>query len=790
MISNKTILSLEFDKIKNLISKYTVLNETKVLLDNFTPQTDYLSCKFLLDKTNEAYLFLFKYGINVIEYFDEINDELNRSKKASVLSMGELLKIAKLLRSSRIASTSILNLNATEIIILKNIANSIFYDFNLENSIFTKIINENTIADNASTKLYEIRQQIRVLNEKIREKLSNYIRQGANKYLQDNIVSVRNGRYVVPVKSEHLNNVKGFIHDRSQSGSTFFVEPQEVLELNNELKTATLNENAEIEKILSELTQSVSLIADNLTENIVLLSDLDLSFAKAKYSYKTKSVYPKLNANGIIKIKNGRHPLIEIDKVIPISIELGNKYNYILISGPNTGGKTVTLKLVGLFTLMAMGGVFIPASEESEISVFENVFVDIGDEQSIEQNLSTFSSHIKNIISIVENTTNKSLVLIDELGAGTDPEEGSALAMAITKELVEKKSYGIITTHYSSLKEFAINRTDIINASMDFDSQTYAPLYRIRIGQPGLSNAIEIARRLGLSKQLIDSAKSNLSNEKRNFDNILQNAEKVRSEAELLKNEILVLKDKEEKIYNELNKSKLKFEKEKENFLLKAKTEARKLVNDRLETAENLLFEMKEIFNKAEYTQSDLVKMSTLKNKIENEKYYVENKDKVVSIYEKVDINKLKVGDIVFLNNLNTDGEVLEINLKNKTVWVLVGSLRINAKIKDVSFICKNSIKNNTTVTIKKNNSFEAVKTEINVIGLDSNEALIEVEAFIDKAIINNLEQVRIVHGKGLKILSTAIHNYLKGHKHVSSYRFGKYGEGEHGVTIVNFNKN
>ncbi|MBO5927031.1 MAG: endonuclease MutS2, partial [Clostridia bacterium] len=421
MIKSKTLKTLEYDKILAEIAKLTVLNETKHLLLNYYPETDFFAVKLLLQKTEEAKILLYNYGVKSIEYFDEIVDEFERAKKASVLSMKELLNIAKLLRSSRIASTSILDLNLDETINLNAIANRIFYDFNLENSIFSKIVNDTTIADNASEKLFEIRKTIRIINEKIREKLSIYIKSGANKYLQDNIISVRSGRYVVPVKSEHVKSVKGFIHDRSITGNTFFIEPQEILELNNELKTATLNESAEIERILTDLTKSVSIIVDKLEENLVYLCDLDLNFAKAEKAYTIKAIKPKLNANGYISIINGRHPLINKDKVVPISLTFGKDYNYILISGPNTGGKTVTLKLVGLFTLLTLSGIFIPASEGTEISVFQDVFVDVGDEQSIEQNLSTFSSHLKNIIEIVENVSGNSLVLIDELGAGTDP---------------------------------------------------------------------------------------------------------------------------------------------------------------------------------------------------------------------------------------------------------------------------------------------------------------------------------------------------------------------------------
>lgn len=784
MINNKTLISLEYNKILSLIKNFAVLDTTKSLLDDYFPQVEYLKVKILLTKTKEAYDLLYNYGVSGVEYFESFIDEFDRAKKSFTLSIKELLKVANLLKSSRLTSNSILGVNDENIIYLKELANSIFTDNMLENEIFSKLINETTVADNASNKLYQIRQNIRNLNERIREKLSAYMRNGANKYMQDNVVSVRSGRYVIPVKSEHVNKVKGFIHDRSQSGSTFFIEPQEILDLNNALKNETINEKEEIERILAELTKSISIISDALISNVNILTEIDLNYSKAVYAFKTKSVMPLLNSNGYINIINGRHPLIDKNKVVPISISLGKDYNYILISGPNTGGKTVTLKLVGLFTLMALSGLFIPASDGSEISVFSSVFVDIGDEQSIEQNLSTFSSHVKNIIEIVNNSTSNSLVLIDELGAGTAPDEGSALAMAITENLISKNSYGIITTHYTSLKEFAIKSTKITNASMDFDEETFAPLYKIRIGTPGLSNAIEIAKRLGLDESLIEKARNNLSKETKNFNEVLYQAEKARNEQEKLSKEILELKNLQQQTYDNLLLDKQKFQKEKEKFLQNAKAEARKLVNEKLETAEDLLYQMKEIFDKEEYYKSDLVKMSTLKNKIENQKYFIEGEDNNLDNYNKVSIEKLKVGDLVYVKSMESQGEVLEIT--PKTIWVQVGSLRISSKIDNLGYIGANKPqKQGATISVKRTLNSAPVKHEINVIGLNADEALLEVEQFLDKAITSNYQEVRIVHGKGLKILSTAIHNYLKTLKFVDSFRFGKYGEGEHGVTIV-----
>ncbi len=783
MIERKVISTLEFDKICEKVSAFAVLDTSKEIIQNEEILTDFSNAKFLLEKTNEAYNLYIK-GVKGVIYFDKIEEELSLAKKLSTLTPSMLLKVARLLKSSRITHSEVIEFSE-DLSILYDIASRIFFDNYLENEIFSKIVSDEDVSDRASEKLYSIRQTIKRINEKIRERLQGYMRSGANKYLQDNVVSMRNGRYVVPVKSECVGSLKGFIHDRSASGNTFFVEPQEILDLNNDLRREILAEQVEVERILYELTEKVSSIANNLEENIGYLTDIDIAFAKAEYSYKIKAVYPKLNANGVINIKNGRHPLISAEKVVPISINFGKEYKYVLISGPNTGGKTVTLKLVGLFVLMSLCGIFIPASESSEISVFDKVFCNIGDEQSIENSLSTFSSHIKNVKYIIDNANDKSLVLIDEIGAGTDPEEGSCLAQSFLEKLISLNSFGVITTHYSSLKEYAYVSDDIVNASMDFDSDTFSPLYKINMGTPGNSNAIAISERLGVDKALILRAKSLLSTEKVQLDKVLIEAEKSRIETENVKREILVLKQKETEIYENLQKDREKFDKERENFLLKAKTEARKLVNDRLETAEELLEEMKEIFKKQEYTDADLVKMSTLKNKIENEKYNLSKNESKTVPYVKADAKKLKVGDKVFVNSISDTCEILEINERKNTAWVVAGSLRINVKFSDLYVVpTKNDGKVKPTVSIKRESVIN-LKPEINVIGKNLDDALLEVEKFIDGAMLSNFEEVKIIHGKGLNILSRGIQKMLKEHRGVKSYRFGAYGEGETGVTIV-----
>ena len=786
MISKKTLKQLEYDKILDKLYGFAVLDGTKELIKNLVPETTYLVSKFLLDKTQEGYNLLYNEGVGGVEYFTPLLDEPERAKRGGMLNYKELLTCAGLLRASRLTKNSILNATI-EAPILKELATKIYVENNLENAIFSKILNENQMADTASDKLYSIRQNIKDITERIRVKLNDYMRKDANKYMQDNVVSKRFDRYVIPVKSEYVTKVKGLIHDRSQSGNTFFIEPQEILDLNNELRNAVISENQEIERILLELSNMVGLIASMLYDNEAYLCDIDLTFSKAQYAFKTKSIYPKLNSNGVINIKTGRHPLIDNNKVVPVSVNVGKDYNYVLISGPNTGGKTVTLKLVGLLTLMAMTGLFVPCEEESELSIFENVCADIGDEQSIEQNLSTFSSHLKNIIQILQVANKNSLVLIDELGAGTDPDEGSAIALAVLSTLLDKESIGLITTHFNSLKEFAYSSNKVLNASMDFDSQTYAPLYKLRTGLAGTSNAIEIAIRLGLDKDIATLATSYLSKEKISFNNMLREAEIVKKQAENDAKEVEVLKSEQVKLLNALNTEKEKFYKEKEKFLVKAKLDAKKIFADKLEEAEEMLLEMKGLFNKAEYTNGDLVKMATLKNKIGNLQFNLEDEEKSLNSYAPIDIKKLKVGASVYVKSLDSKGEVLEVNANKGFVWVMVGNMKTKCNQDGILLISDNIAQKSTPKISVKRKLDAQVKTELNVIGLAQDEALIEVENFLDSAIVNNLKEVRIVHGKGLKILSTAIHAYLKGLKIVDSYRFGRYGEGEHGVTIVTF---
>lgn len=781
-MDEKVLRTLEFDKVKNKIAEYCVLYSSKDEMNALVPFTEYKSAKNELNKTKEAFELLYTDGVSGVEFYDDLGDSLNRAAKGATLSMGELLKAARLLKSSSVLYSSVTGAKSQSEI-LKSEVSGVYVDAYLENEIRSKILSDDTMSDNASEKLAFLRKKVKSLNEQIREKLLSYIRNGNNKYLQENIITVRGDRYVLPVKSECRGQVSGFIHDQSSTGSTVFIEPTAVFELNNALKTAVFEEQAEVERILADLSQKVGVIAPRLIVNDEIIKNFDVYYAKAIYAYKNKCVEPQLNADGIIDIKEGRHPLIDAKKVVPVSVSLGEKYNYLLVTGPNTGGKTVTLKLTGLFTLMAASGMFIPAAVGSKLSVFENVFCDVGDEQSIEQSLSTFSSHMKNLIKITENIDENSLVLIDEIGAGTDPDEGSALARAVIEKLVAANSKGIITTHYSALKEYAYTEKKLENASMEFNAETFAPLYRLNIGLPGTSNAIEISKMLGLDESITSRAFDLLGTEKVGFENVLKEAEKTRRECEESKIEIDALKQKERDVLAEIEKERARLNEEKEKFYAKAKSESRKIVNEKLEEADEIINEIKVLFDKEELTSGDLIKARTLRNKLENKKYDSEDSEENIVNYVPVDPEKLKPGDKVYYKGVQGVCTVHSVSAKKGECEIFMGAIRTKVPVKDLFFVSKGVKTPKTTVSLKR----EAVmpQTEVNVIGMNVPDALEDVSRFLDASILNNMEEVKIVHGKGMKILSSAIHDYLKKNKQVVSYRFGKYGEGEHGVTFV-----
>ena len=785
MISEKILKTIEFDKILSEVSKYAVLNDTKKDILSFVPLTVLSEVQALQSKTDEAYKYLYTYSIGGIYYFDNIFDELKRVDVGGVLNNSELLKVASNLKSARNLKTSVSSVNDESLYLIKQVCDRLFINPEFEKEITDKIISEDEISDNASPKLYSIRKSIKNINAKIRSQLNSYMRGSMNKYLQDSVVTMRQDRYVIPVKSEYRSQIKGFIHDQSSSGATVFIEPEQVMELNNDLKKAMFDEAEEIHRILADLSAKVSLMSDALRYNTENLVEIDGYFARAEYSFKNKCSRPILNDNGVINIKRGRHPLINKNSVIPVSLCLGKNYNFLLITGPNTGGKTVTMKLCGLLTLIAKSGVYSPADDESEISVFNNIFCDIGDEQSIEQNLSTFSSHIKNIINIVNNVDTKSLVLLDELGAGTDPEEGSALALAIIQKLLKLNCFGVITTHYSRLKEYAVQSKQIENASMEFDALTLKPMYKLNIGIPGSSNAIDIARTLGLDKDILDSAESLLSDKQVSFENVLKKAEESRRTADKLSVELELIKEQKNKELENIVLEKEKLTKEREKIYNNAKQETKRIVADKLCEAEEIIDELKKILKTVNLESKELFRAGELRNRLKNSKYLsFEDENKPYEL-KPVKLTELKIGNKVYVKSLGSYAKLFALSNNKREATVLIGDIKTVVKLNDL-YNSEEDVKSKDSVKVFKPTTLNNVPlTEINVIGKNSLEALEELQFFIDQAIVNGIEEIKIVHGVGKGVLLKEIRDYLKTDKNVVEFRKGKYGEGENGVTII-----
>lgn len=785
MTDERTIEKLELNKILAEAASYAVLDATKRMLEETRPTADISAAEEMLALTAEADAALFRHGAGRVEAFPPLIDELERAQKGATLSCGELLAAGGLLRSARIAYRSVQALPEEESRLLREIASGIYFDEVLEQDIADKILSPDEVSDTASDELFHIRRSIRSLNERIRAKLAELVGGENAKYLQDGIVTMRDNRYVLPVRAEHKSRIRGFVHDRSASGATFFIEPEQVLEMNNELRELAAAEKEEIERILQQLSRRIGGMADRLREDIARLSELDCAYAKAEYSYKNKCIRPRLNARGVIDIRKGRHPLLDRKAAVPVSLSLGGDYRMLLVSGPNTGGKTVTLKMCGLFCLMACCGIFLPAAEGSEVAVFGQVFCDIGDAQSIEENLSTFSSHIKNIIGITERADANSLVLIDELGGGTDPDEGQAIAKAIIAFLLRRGCRGIVTTHYTALKEYAYAEDGIQNASMEFDRSTLQPLYRISIGVPGSSNAIAICRRLGLSAAILDEAVANLSEGGRQFENILRSAEQSRIEAEEAKKEAEAMQAEWRAKLAEVNAAREKLQKEREKLFLSAKVESRRIVNERTSRAEELLAGIEEIAKKSELTEADIIRARTLKNKLADTAFDSEKEEAPKPSAAPVDIARLKAGDAVFVRAMNAAGEVLSVNQKKQEAEVLVGSMRLTVKAKELFSVAPPRASKERVRVVRQVAPVAAVRTEINLLGKTVAEAVQEVDAFIDQAVLAGLEEVKIIHGVGTGKLKEGIRNHLRTMKNVAEFRSGVYGEGEAGVTIV-----
>ncbi len=775
---------LELNKILSACAEYASLDGGKEKIISCTPSDDLSEVRRRLLLTRECDKLLFTYGIDGIERYADVDDALKRAEKGAALSCGELLNVAALLRAARCAYASVEKCDDGEIKLIRQIANGIFFDKNLEEDIFEKIISVDAVADNASERLYSIRTKIKNLNSKIRATLFEYSSGKDSEFLQDGIVTMRNDRYVVPVKAEYKNRIKGFIHDRSKTGATFFIEPEYVLELNNELIALTLDEREEVEAILKSLSSRVGTASQRLIVTDGILCEMDSLYARAEYCYRLKCTEPSVNDRGYINIIKGRHPLIDSKKVVPVSLELGKDFDFLLLSGANTGGKTVTLKMTGLFCLMAACGLFIPAAQGSSVAVFDGIFCDVGDSQSIEESLSTFSSHMVTVNGICRIAGKNSLVLIDELGGGTNPDEGQAIAKAVVKHLLESGAKGIVTTHFTALKEFAYTVKGIENASMEFDMQTLMPLYAMKTGLPGASNALAISRRLGLDEKILSDAESYLSEGAKSFENVVRRAEESRLEAQKKLEEISAMQREWQEKLDKVNAQVEEINREKEKMNRFARAESRRIIYERTEKAEEILSEIEEIFKKEEITQSELIKARTLKNKLKDIAFDEEEGVKKPVQYDEATAENIKDGVTVFIKPMECRGKVLGFSPKNGEAEILCGSIRTHLKLKDLLIVPEEAEKRQKVKVVKTLPKAQPI-LEINVLGMTVSEALYEVDNFIDRAVLDNLEEIKVIHGVGTGKLKNAIAEHLKRHKNVESFRLGKYGEGETGVTFI-----
>ena len=677
MFDQKSLTTLEYPKILNRLATFAQSQGGKKKASELVPYEKIADALHALNETAEADRVLFEYSLSPSFAVDDIGDILVKAKKGATLAIPDIMKVGRSLRVSRRLKYTIDKVKDCPL--LADMAMGLFENETLEKKIFDAFLSETEVADNASNELRAIRIRIRKLNDNVRSKLQLFITSPKySKYIQDNIITVRGDRYVIPVKSDCKGTIPGLVHDQSASGSTLFVEPMQIVELNNELKVELVNEQLEIEKILRNFSNQIEGCADGITYSYNTVVDMDMVFAKAQLAREYKATKPELNEDGIIDIRAGRHPLIDQKKVVPVSLALKKDEKMLLITGPNTGGKTVTLKLVGLFTLMAMSGLFIPA-KSANLSIFDGVYSDIGDEQSIEQSLSTFSSHIKNTIGILDVITDKSLVLFDELGAGTDPGEGAALAVSIAEYLLRVGAKSFITSHFNDLKEFSLVTKGVVAASMEFDSNTFCPTYKLVMGAIGSSNALAIAKKLGLSDEIIENAKSKISIEKRQFDNVLTAAEKTRMKAAELVSEASIDRENAAKALKDAEIEKKRIEEKREKLDESIRKETKRLIENSVEEANDILEQIKEILNKPQVEDKDLFEARKLKKQLEN---MTADYEKEAVVEDVKDDSPLKIGDNVFVKSLQKKGKLTSINQRGEAV-VAFGKLTTKVKKDD-----------------------------------------------------------------------------------------------------------
>lgn len=789
LLYEKSIKKLELDKVLEMLAECAGSPEGKAACLRIMPVSDLDDVRERLAETTAASDLCTRKGNPGFSGATDLSDTLERANLGGSLSPKELLAVSSVLRCTRNVKAYITDDDPESV--LTPLFNALSPNKYLEDKISKAIVSEEEIADAASPELADIRRHMRIQSAKVKESIQKIISSPAySKFLRDPIITIRQGRYVVPVKSENKNDIPGLVHDVSATGSTYFIEPMSAVNANNALRELELNEQKEIERILSELTADVATYADAIADNVKYLVQLDVIFAKARLGYRMQAWEPIMNDEGIVELRNARHPLINPTKVVPISLRLGTDFDSMIVTGPNTGGKTVSLKTIGLLTLMAECGLHVPAGDGSKLSVFRLILADIGDEQSISQSLSTFSSHMRTIVDIVDQCDTETLVLFDELGAGTDPAEGAALAIALIEFCRKMGSHVVATTHYAELKLYAMRTAGVMNASCEFNVDTLQPTYKLLIGIPGKSNAFAISQKLGLSTEILKAASDLLSQNDKDFEDVLSQLENQRQQMELARAEAERMRLETEKIKNESEAYKKQFESEREKALEQARAQAQAIIEDARVTANRVSEELKLLKKQvAESAQTQNVnqRQSELRRTLNEAEDKLRVNRKIVERPQPE--RDIIVGDTVELLKLGTKASVIAIN-KDGSYQLQAGILKLNAR-RDEIYLLENDNpykeKAGRPAHSGRQMKLEATPTEVDLRGMDSIEAICVLERFMDEAFRANAPSVRIIHGKGTGTLRAAVHTELKKNKYVKKFRLGLYGEGEDGVTIAEF---
>lgn len=789
---NRQYPALELDKVLELLAQHTSCEDARLAALNLEPQTDLASAQALMNQTRDAHMLLARFGGPAFGGLINVNNALYRADAGSTLSLKELLNVASVLHVIRTISQW-RSTNEGVATVLDVYFNALMPNRFLEDSITTAIISEEEIADNASPTLADIRRKIRAQESKVRDQLGKYTHNSNfSKYLQDNIITMRNGRYVIPVRNEYRGEVPGLVHDTSSSGATVFIEPMPIVEANNQIKLLKNKEEDEIDRILAELSANVGSFTDSIKNSYECAVELNLIFAKAQLAYAMRASVPQLNNEGIIELRRARHPLIDKNKVVPVDISLGTDFDTIVITGPNTGGKTVSIKTIGLMSLMAMCGLMLPVDDRSRISVFDHVLADIGDEQSIEQSLSTFSSHMTKIVKILELADDKSLVLIDELGAGTDPIEGAALAVSILEQLRKQGAKIAATTHYAELKSYALQTSGVINGSCEFDVQSLKPTYRLLIGIPGRSNAFAISKRLGISDEIIEHAQELVSNENVRFEDVVDRLEQSRAKMEKEREEARRIREEADRELEKAQKLKADIGTLRQKELDDAKSRAVRITEQAKREAYQLLNDL-EMLKKQQAKEKNAAEMARrARAVIKKDLNAIDTaSDPIVSLGNDEDYvlpRPLKIGDTVIIADIGNEATVVTLKDKKGLVTVQMGTMKTRVKEENLRLIeKKKSAEKKRTVATGRMESRMNMKaqTSVDLRGMTVEEGILELDRYIDHALRMGINEFTVIHGKGTGVLRSAVRDYLKKSKYVKTSRLGTFGEGEDGVSIV-----